>query len=179
MMLHCLSREKVRSFSFALRFRQEFNLTMSSEGLVDILCYCLMSNHIHLLVKENVSSGTSRFMQKLLNGYAKYFNMNQQRTGSLFTNPFHAVLINGDEQLLHVSRYIHLNPYIAHMTDKVLSYRWSSLAEYISNSNEPTCHTNLIHSLLKPQEYKKFVVDEAEYARSIADIKHLLIDNDL
>ncbi len=178
-MLHCLNVEKTRSFSIAVKLKHEFRRTKSSEGLVDILCYCLMSNHIHLLVKENVTGGISKYMQKLLNGYAKFFNMSQERAGSLFTNPFRAVLINGDDQLLHVSRYIHLNPYAAHMTDNVFGYRWSSLAEYVDRVEQPACHTKLIHSLLKPKEYKKFVADEADHARSIADIKHLLLEEGL
>jgi len=103
-MLHCLDKDKVRSYSIAIKFGQESKKPDDGDGLVDILGYCLMSNHIHLLLKENVVGGISKYMQRLLNSYAKFFNMSQHRTGSLFANPFKAVLVDGDDQLLHVSR---------------------------------------------------------------------------
>lgn len=176
LMLHCLDKKQKTSFSFALRSKQEFMPTKESEGLVDVLCYCLMSNHIHLLLKQNFKNGISRYMQKLLNSYAKFFNMSEQRVGSLFANPFKAVLVDSDEQLLHVSRYIHLNPYKAHMSNNVFDYKWSSLDEYSSTSNQNICHNKLIGSILNKNEYKKFVNDEADYARSVEDNKYVLID---
>lgn len=178
LMLHCLSKDKIKSFSIALKFKQEFKRTAEEEGLVNILSYCLMTNHIHLLVKENAEGGISKYMQRLLNSYAKYFNMSQKRTGSLFINPFRAILVDGDEQLLHVSRYIHLNPYVAHVINGVFNYPWSSLDEYINGKKKAVCHAKLIHSLLNFSDYKEFVSDEADYARSIAETKHLLIDMD-
>jgi putative transposase len=176
LMLYCLNQEKMPSFSYTLNTKQEFMLLPEGEGLADILGYCLMTNHIHLLLKENVEGGISRYMQKLLNGYAKYFNMSQQRTGSLFVNPFRAVLVDDDGQLLHVSRYIHLNPYVADMIKDVFNYRWSSLKEYVGNKEKHLCHTTLIQSLMNPNEYRTFVNDEAGYVRSKGEMKHILID---
>lgn len=179
LMLYCLSQEQTRSFSLALRFKHKFVKTQEGEGLVDLLCYCLMDNHIHLLVKENVEAGVSKYMQKLLNSHAKYFNMSQQRTGSLFANPFKAVLVDGDDQLLHVSRYIHLNPYVAHIGKDVLAYQWSSLHEYVCDMKNRSCHTKLISSLMGRREYEEFVMNEADYAQSLHDHNYLLVDNEV
>ena len=176
LMLHYLSAEQVISFSIALKFKQGFARTAKGEGLVDILSYCLMPNHIHLLLKENIEGGISKYMQRLLNSYAKHFNMSQDRSGSLFTNPFKAVLVDSDEQLLHVSRYIHLNPYVSHIVKDVFNYPWSSLNEYVGKVRKPICHKSLISSLINKDDYKKFVKDDAKYAKSLADIQHLLID---
>lgn len=176
LMLYYLPPEQTTSFSIAIKSKRRFIQTNEGEGLIDMLSYCLMSNHIHLLVKENIEHGISKYMQKLLNSYAKYFNMSQARSGSLFTNPFKAVLVDSDEQLLHVSRYIHLNPYVAHIIKDIFAYPWSSLNEYVKKTRRPVCHTDLIHSIINKNDYANFIKDEANYAKSLAEIKHLLID---
>lgn len=176
LLIHYLPRGDVRSFSMAQKYKQEAEVTREGLGLVDLMSYCLMPNHIHLLVRENIRNGTSQYMHKLLTSYARYFNISQQRTGSLFINPFRAVLVSDDDQFLHVSRYIHLNPYVAHMINNPLKYNWYSLPEYLDGRPATTCHTSLIRGIMRPEEYKKFIIDEADYARSLADIKHLLVD---
>lgn len=76
---------------------------------VELHCYALMSNHFHLLVKQKANVLPS-FMNSLGTRYAMYFNRKYKRTGVLFQDIYKAVLIQSDEQLLHLSRYIHLNP---------------------------------------------------------------------
>ena len=78
--------------------------------LVDMGAYCLMPNHYHLLVKEIVEGGISRFMQKIGTGYTMYFNTRYQRTGSLFMRPFRARHIHDDNYLQKVVAYVHMNP---------------------------------------------------------------------
>jgi len=139
-----------------------------------------MDNHVHLLLKENHEGGTSRYMQRLLNSYAKYFNVRHNRSGPLFTGRFKAVLVDEDDQLLHVSRYIHLNQYVAHMIKDPLEYKWSSLSSYIAttSTSKPKieCHSGLISELMDQSAYRKFVTDEADYAQANHDSEHLLID---
>jgi putative transposase len=148
------------------------------EGLIDVLCYCFMDNHFHLLVRENIEQGTQQYMQRVLNSYARYFNIRHHRTGPLFSGRFHAVLIGDNEQFLHVSRYIHLNPYVGGVTKDIFNYRWSSLSEYIEKSSpNDLCQTSLLRSLIKPKEYREFMTDYAAYARELSEIKHLLLDD--
>jgi len=176
LLIHCLSRGPSRCFSLSKKLKEENSLVSEGGGLVDLLCYCLMSNHVHLLIRENVEGGTSLYMRRLLTSYSRYFNVRRDRVGSLFIHPFRAVLIDGDEQLLHVSRYIHLNPYVARIVRGVHGYEWSSLGEYTSGSLKRTCHQAFINSIMSASKYQSFVEDEADYARSIADAEHLLID---
>jgi len=174
---HCLPILRRRSYSAAKVYGEKKRGVKMGAGLVDLLCYCLMDNHIHLLLQENVENGISMYMQRLLNSYARYFNVRHQRVGSLFAGPFKAVSIDGDEQLLHVSRYIHLNPYVAGVVGDVVSYRWSSLSEYLARPNRnDTCHTQLLKSLMGPQQYRVFVTNEADFARELSDINHLLLE---
>ncbi len=80
------------------------------ERLVDIVAYCLMPNHFHLLIHEKQDGGTSKFMQKLLTGYTMYFNKRYDRTGALFQGKFKASHANEDRYLKYLISYIHLNP---------------------------------------------------------------------
>lgn len=177
LLLHCLPKEKITSYSMNERAGRTPYLTKEGAGLVDLLCYCLMTNHVHLLIRENVEGGTSLYMRRVLTSYACYFNRQQRRSGSLFVHPFKAVLINGDDQLMHVSRYIHLNPFVAHLSKNIFSYRWSSLQDYVEpRASKATCHQSVIKAIMAPNTYKEFVQKEADYAQSLADLKHLLVD---
>lgn len=175
---YCMPVKQPQSYSTAKRFHREIEGTKEGEGLIDLLCYCLMKNHFHLLVRENIEGGITAYMKRVLIGYSKYFNVKRDRSGSLFIHPFKAVLIDSDDQLLHVSRYIHLNPYVAHMADTVSEYPWSSYQEYSEKSAQKICHQTVIKDFMDVQEYKTFVENEADYARSISDFAHLLIDYD-
>ena len=177
LLIYCLPRGPSRGFAVSKRCKTENKLTAEGNGLVDLLCYCLMDNHIHLLIRENIEGGTSLYMQRLLTSYSRYFNVRRDRSGSLFIHPFKAVLVEQDKQLLHVSRYIHLNPYVARMVEGIYEFEWSSLGEYASINCKRTCHRALINDIMSMREYRSFVEDEAGYARSITDLEHLLIDN--
>lgn len=80
------------------------------DSLVEIVAYCLMPNHFHLLIYEKKQGGISRFMQKLTTGYSMYFNKKYQRTGGLFERPFKAKHVADDDYLKYLFAYIHLNP---------------------------------------------------------------------
>lgn len=184
LLLYCLPKEKIISYSTVKKVHNTTNkklppqptVTRPGQGLVDLLCFCLMGNHFHLLLHENSSGGISKYMQRVTNSYVRYFNTRHERTGPLFSGRFRAVRVAGDEPLLHVSRYIHLNPFVGHLVENPVDYPWSSLADYTGLATKTICHTNLIFSLLKPVQYKKFVTDYASYARDLADIQHLTLD---
>lgn len=77
--------------------------------LVELICFTLMPNHFHFILRQLVEGGISAFMHKLGGGYTMYFNTKYERTGSLLQGPFGAIHIMGNTYLLHLSRYIHLN----------------------------------------------------------------------
>lgn len=80
------------------------------EPLVSIGAWCLMENHFHILLREEVEGGISKFMKKFGTGYSMYFNIKYQRTGGLFGGPFKSKHISDDLYLKHLFGYIHLNP---------------------------------------------------------------------
>ncbi len=148
--------------------------------LVELIAYCLMPNHIHLLVRQIDSAGISHFMSNFANSYTRYFNTKQNRIGPLFQGKFKAVRIETDDQLLHVSRYIHLNPfssYVVKNIDDLVHYPYSSFQEYIGLFNNNFCNKNIILSKFKENNsYKKFVFDQADYQRVLQDIKHVMLE---
>lgn len=79
---------------------------------IDLQCYALLPNHFHFLLRQTSVDGIDRFMNALGVRYSVYFNHKYHRVGPLFQGVYKAVLVKTDEQLLHLSRYIHLNPFI-------------------------------------------------------------------
>lgn len=149
-----------------------------SKKIVEIISYCLMPNHFHLMLKQIREGGVTEFMRKIGNSYTKYYNIKHNRIGPLLQGEFKAVLVESDEQLIHLSRYIHLNPYAAYLCKNLEQYEWSSYREYVKDLNG-VCFKELVLSLFKcPADYKKFVLDQADYARELELIKHQLVDGD-
>lgn len=149
----------------------------TSKKIAEIICYCLMPNHFHLLVKQLQDGGISELMRKLLLSITKYRNTKYNRKGSLFQVPFKAVLIESEEQLLHVSRYIHLNPFVSMLIKDLKSYTWSSYLDYIGLNNNPAIKKEEILNFFKsPQDYEKFVLNYADYGMQLEKIKHLILD---
>ena len=147
--------------------------------LVEIYAYCLMPNHFHLLLKQLKENGISVMLSNLQNGYAKYFNLRYQRQGPLFQSMFKAVRIETDDQFLHVSRYIHLNPSTSYLvkTEELLSYKWSSFSEYLGE--RPAIFTNkkqIIDLIGGKRKYKEFVFDQVKYQQELEKIKHLSLE---
>lgn len=80
------------------------------QGEIDLLAYCLMPNHFHFLLRQKNKESLQGFMRALMTRYSMYFNKRYERVGSLFQGRYKAVLVNEEPYLLHLSRYIHLNP---------------------------------------------------------------------
>lgn len=165
------------SFSQYNRFRIK-DFTKNSK-IININCYCLMPNHFHLLLKQKEEGGIQEFMRKALNSYTKYYNTKNNHSGPILQGEFKAVLIETDEQLLHLSRYIHLNPYVNRISKTIEAYPYSSYLEYIGASERPICSTEpIIEYFNNSAEYKEFVSGHSDYARDLIQMQHLLIDTE-
>ena len=144
---------------------------------VEVLAYCLMPNHFHFLIKQLEDEGITGFMRRLMNSYAHYINVKRKRVGPLFAGRFKNVLIETDEQFLHVSRYIHLNPLVSGLVDSLEGYPWSSYACYVNGADDKLCSPDGVVKMFESAtEYKKFVLDQADYGRELERIKHLVLD---
>ena len=97
---------------------------------VDLLVFCLMSNHFHLLVKQSSLNGITKLVRAVCTNYVMYFNKKYDRIGTLFQGKYKAVLVDNDAYLLHLSRYIHLNP-----GSDPKTYNYSSYKYYLGRKN--------------------------------------------
>lgn len=119
-------------------------IAINREFLVDVLAFCLMPNHFHLLLRQVTENGITKFMRKIGTGYANYFNVKYARVGALFQGKFKSVLIDNESQFIYIPHYIHLNPIdliMPEWREKNLSkprlamnflnsYKWSSYSDY-------------------------------------------------
>ena len=124
-----------------------------SENEFDLFAFCLMDNHVHLLLKEKEFS-LSRIMKCINVSYALYFNKTYSRVGYLFQDRFKSEIINNEAYLLEVIRYIHNNPVKAGMVKNSTDYHWSSYNFYITNKDSALVNKELILSIFsnKPEE---------------------------
>ncbi len=142
------------------------------ELLVEIICFVLMPNHFHLILRQLQDEGISLFMKKI-GGYSCFFNQKHERSGTLFQGRFQSVLIDSDEYLMHLSRYIHLNPLDLLEKDWkekgiknkdkaqefLNNYYWSSYLDYIGENNYPSLINKrpILEYFDNTVRYKKFI----------------------
>jgi len=139
------------------------------ENSFSVVCYCLMPNHFHFLIKQNGNVPISMLMNKACSSYSKYFNKKYDHVGHLFQDQFKAVHVGDDEYLLWLSAYIHQNPKIAGIAD-LTNYKWSSYLDYVSYPKERgvvVCDKDILLSKFKnSSEYEKYVDDSYEIIKS-------------
>lgn len=165
-------KPKLSKFSLNSIFKPD-----SSKKIVEITCYCFMPNHFHFLLRQLQDGGMTEFVGKLSNSYTKYYNVKYNRVGPLLQGEFKAVLIESEAQLIHVSRYIHLNPISSFLIKNLDDYRWSSYKEYIGDDTEDICNKETILGIFKSSKsYRQFVLDQVDYAQKLEIIKHQLLD---
>lgn len=155
-------------------------LESNCKKLVSIFAFCLMPNHFHFLLKGLTDKGVQRFAANFQNSYAKYFNTKRKRNGALFQEMFKAVEVETDEQFLHVSRYIHLNPFsslVVNDLDDLKVYPWSSLSGYLGINKIDFLDQELLEGYFpNKKELESFIFDRADYQRRLEGIKHLLFE---
>jgi putative transposase len=124
---------------------------------VVVHCYVLMGNHYHLIV-ETRKANLSSFMHAIQSGYTTYFNTKRGRSGHLFQGRYKSILVDKDAYILELSRYIHLNPVRAHLTDTPGAYPFSSYPVFIDPQQETFIFRDLILNMSHGIEgYRHFV----------------------
>lgn len=140
-------------------------------GELELLCYCLMGNHFHLLFyQDEEPRAVTEFMRSILTAYTMYFNRKYKRTGPLFQSVYKSSKISNDSYLVHISRYIHLNP----RTYK--TYFYSSLAAYLGKQHPVWLNPDKILALFEGDNYMSFLEDYEDHRAMLKSIKHELAD---
>ncbi len=122
-----------------------------------IHAWCLMPNHFHLLIQTQ-HANLSQFMQRLMGVYTIRFNRKHKRHGHLFQGRYKALLIDQDSYFLQLSRYIHLNPVKAKLSQTPQDYTWSSMRHFLSHKNPTYLHKKFtLDSFKSSKDYLDFV----------------------
>jgi len=140
----------------------------NSKKLVTIIAYCVMPTHFHFILERLKDGGITKFVNAVLKSYSRYFNLKHNRKGPLWQNRFSNVLIENDEQFMHIHRYIHINPVKAHLVDDPKDWPYSSYKEYagLSGENDRFCDFSNYFNM-DAVSYTKFVKDEIDYQRNL------------
>lgn len=141
---------------------------------MNLICYCLMPNHFHFLVKQTEAITIDRFMNSLFTRYSMYFNRRHKRIGPLFQGIYKAVLVKTDEQLLHLSRYIHRNP--ASKGSAFQGYLYSSYQTYLGLKKTEWLHPKdiLLYFGEKHRLSYQSFVEDSEFNESTKITLHSL-----
>jgi len=172
------SRNDIKSFSQFLLDNPNYQRTDILENVtsrIKFLVYCIMPDHYHLLVKIYQENFFSKYISDVENSFTRYFNLKFHRKGPLWQSSFKAVRINNNEQLLHVSRYIHLNPTSSNLVEKPEDWEFSSYKQYINNRklladflHEISIKDNII--------YQQFVENQKDYQRKLKYIDKFILE---
>lgn len=119
--------------------------------------YCLMSNHVHLIIEINHSPPSS-IIQQLHTKYSKYFNSKYEYTGHLFQGRYHDEIILNSEYFLTACKYVHKNPERANLKRLLSNHLWTSHSAYINNEPDPLVDTEMLRNYLMVsyEEFMKF-----------------------
>lgn len=121
-------------------------ITLNLHKEINLLAFCLMPNHFHLLLQQKKRDSMTKLLRRVATSYSIYFNNKYNRVGSLFQGSYKAVLIENENYLLHLSRYIHLNPTEFLKKNDLVNYRWSSYQTYLGFANFNWVKTDIISS---------------------------------
>ena len=147
---------------------------------VHIIAYCLMPTHLHLVVRQEKDEGISTYLANVLNAYARYFNTKYKRKGPLWVGRFKSVPVESDEQLLHLTRYVHLNPVTSRLVSNAATWQHSSFGEYVSSEKgtapaERLCGFEEVLTI-NPAEYAAFVAEQIPLQRELAALKKIALE---
>lgn len=137
---------------------------------IQLLAYCLMPNHYHLLIYQKDTRAITRLMRGVCSSYTVYFNKKYQRVGHLFQDRFKATMIQTDPYLLHISRYIHLNP------EKYKEWEFSSLRYYLGKKRAAWINPRRIMELFEGESYTAFLEDYKDHRKMLKEIASELAD---
>ncbi|MCK5357108.1 MAG: transposase [Elusimicrobiales bacterium] len=143
--------------------------------LVDIIAFCLMPNHFHLMLRAKTDNGISEFMRKIGTGYTNHFNQKYNRTGALFQGKYKIVHIEKESHFLHLPFYIHANPLnlmypewkekkiknYKHAFSFLKKYRWSSFLDYSGMKNFPSLiQKDFLNGIINnPEDFSSMFMD--------------------
>ena len=170
-----LQTEPSIKFSYYWQQPNKYDLHLDKK-LVDIHAYTIMPNHFHFLLTQREEEGIRKFIHRLSSSYSKYFNIKHNQKGPVFEARFKTVRVESQEQLVHLSRYIHLNPVTAFLVESPEDYEFSSYRDYIGLEKNSFLDPTLVLNSFSAGSYRDFVMDQKDYQRELKRIVSLTLE---
>lgn len=140
---------------------------------IELVAYCLMPNHFHMLLYQHDKESIERLMRSVSTAYSMYFNRKYKRVGKLFQGRYKAVYVNEDSYFTHISRYIHLNPLDIGADYK--SYPYSSYSNWVDGDVTPWLNPKrALDEFSSGEDYAKFVSEYETVKAELDMIKSML-----
>ena len=140
-------------------------------GMIEIIAYCLMTNHFHMFVYQKEVPNLEKFMRSLMTSYSRYFNLKYKRSGPVYESRYKAVRIDKESYYQHITRYIHLNPRLWQ------THRYSSIKFYeFGNEPEWLKPDKVLSDFSSRGAYMSFVSDYEELRDILSELKYQLAD---
>ncbi len=128
---------------------------------LSVIAFCLMPNHYHFLIRPEEVNSLSRYIQRLFNSYTQAFNKQQNRSGTLFEGRFKSILVDTDEYVIHLCRYIHLNPIRAGLVTEPRLWKYSNYLEWVGRRDGILLDREFVNQYFTtPADYEDFVNSE-------------------
>lgn len=163
--------DQPRNYDF---FLKKVSAALQTNG-VKVVCFCLMPNHFHFLLEQMKPEGISNFMQQTCNGYAKALNKQRMQTGHVFESKYKMKLVESNEYLLWLSRYIHRNPKEAGIVQSIADWKYSSYEDFVNSQKYAFVKSETVLSQFQsPNDYREFV--EGEDREEPKDFRKCLFD---
>ena len=144
---------------------------------VTVVAYCLLPNHYHFLLKPGKDNNLSQFMNSLFGSYTQAVNKRRGRLGPLFQGRFHAILVDKEKYLIHLARYIHLNPVMSGLTNAAHEWPYSNYVDIITHRGDDFKDTTLVPERFSSgEEYRKFVKDYSRDRSMIEGLNGYLLE---
>jgi REP element-mobilizing transposase RayT len=142
--------------------------------LVEIVCYALLDNHFHMILKQNTENAIPLFMKKISGGYTNYFNKKYKRSGSLFQGRYKALEIDDTDLLLEKSLYVNGNAEI-HGVGRCEQWQWSSCLDYLGKRNGTLANKHEILQDINQFEYQKlldeYIREKKEWKKELKEME--------
>lgn len=158
------------------KYKYENILYVKEDSVCKFLAYCIMPDHYHLLIKIlSTSIPIFKYISDVENSFTRFFNIKYKRKGPLWQSRFKYVRIRNNEELLHVNRYIHINPTTSYLVDNPIEWKHSSYRDYLKNDQILGKIITEI-SITDKKLFNKFTVDQIDYQRKLKIIKKRILE---
>lgn len=132
-----INKDDLNACDITKSIKSKIRINGSKPHLFKLHAFCLMPNHLHLLIEQCGDESISKLLLKVFTSFSKYINSKHKRVGHVFQDQFKSVRIETNPQLMLISSYIHMNPVKDFVVNEPEEYKWSSYADFSENRDNP------------------------------------------